>query len=267
MQTKKYNYLTNQINQMNMSFLIKLATLTNNSTMMELLKITSERIDERLTEIDREFSAFNYDSLVSKFQRGDITPLTSSNDFKTIYNSAILAEQMTNGVYKPYFAGKFDPSEIVKSWAIEQVFDQNLKPLLNNPEVVGIYLESEDRIKFSTKQNSDFRWNIDIKSPSEEMNSLTTYYLKNGAVSTTNSTDLGNSLKSNRSDILQTTVIRNSLVESTIWSLVGNLVSETEFMSFIAHYNLTGILIDKQNEVLNYNLGSVITRKETTIER
>lgn len=70
MQTKKYNYLTNQINQMNMSFLIKLATLTNNSTMMELLKITSERIDERLTEIDREFSAFNYDSLVSKFQRG-----------------------------------------------------------------------------------------------------------------------------------------------------------------------------------------------------
>jgi hypothetical protein len=267
MQTKNYNFLTNQINQMNMSFLIKIATLTNNSTMMELLKVTSERINDRLAEIDREFSAFRYDSLVSKFQRGDMTPLTSSNDFKTIYNSAILAEQMTNGVYKPYFAGKFDPSEIVKSWAIEEVFDQNLKPLLNNPEVVGIYLESEGRIKFSTKQNSDFRWDINIKTPFEETDSLTTYYLKNGAIATTTDADLGNSLKTDRSDIQQATVIRNSLVESTIWSLVGNLVSETEFMSYIAHYNLTGILLDRRNEVLNYNLGSVIDHKENAIEK
>ncbi|MDR4932973.1 FAD:protein FMN transferase [Companilactobacillus paralimentarius] len=260
MKNEKYYLKTKTINQMNMNFLIKLATLTTNVTVMELLKVATERIDERLQEIDRQFSAFRYDSLVSKFQRGDQKPLTTSNDFKQIYNSAILSEQMTNGIYRPYFAGKFDPSTIVRSWAIEQVFDETLKPLLKNPEVVGVYLSGDQNIKFATKQDSDFRWEINIPN-SEEI--LTTYYLKNGAISTfENDEFLGNTYKMNQADNHQTTVIRSSLIEDSIWALVGSSSKKEEFMSFIKHYNLTGIVVDKQDNVLNFNLGSIIDNKE-----
>lgn len=265
MKNEKYYLKTKTINQMNMNFLIKLATLTTNVTVMELLKVATERIDERLQEIDRQFSAFRYDSLVSKFQRGNQKPLTASNDFKQIYNSAILSEQMTNGIYKPYFAGKFDPSVIVRNWAIEQVFDETLKPLLKNPEVVGVYLSGDRSIKFATKQNSDFHWEINISNAEED---LTTYYLKNGAISTfENDEFLGNTYKMNQADNHQTTVIRSSLIEASIWALVGSSSKKEEFMSFIKHYNLTGIVVDKQDNILNFNLGSIIDNKETVLNK
>lgn len=58
MKNEKYYLKTKTINQMNMNFLIKLATLTTNVTVMELLKVATERIDERLQEIDRQFFCF-----------------------------------------------------------------------------------------------------------------------------------------------------------------------------------------------------------------
>ena len=229
--------------------------------MVEELKVTTERIERQLHEIDLKFSPFRYDSLVSRFQRGDQTPLTSSDDFKNIYNSAILSEQMTNGTYHPYFAGQFDPSVIVKAWAIERVFDESLKPLLSNPEVVGVCLSADGDSKFATKMNSDFRWTIKVPN-TETDEALTTYYLKNGAISTFNNDGFGNSIKMNHSDVKQTTIIRSSLVEADIWSLVGNSSSLEEFMYFIAHYNLTGILVDKNEQVINFNLGTVIDNQE-----
>lgn len=257
MKNEKYYLNIKTINQMNLNFLIKLATLTRNATVMELLKVTTDRINERLKEIDLQFSSFRYDSMVSKFQRGDKTPLTSSNDFKRIYNAAILSEQMTNGIYKPYFAGKFAPSVVVKSWAIEQVFNENLKPLLKNPEIVGVYLGTGSSMKFATRQDSSFSWEIVIPSAEDEQ-ILTTYYLKNGAIATSTTNLTGYDLRRIKSDIKQSTVIRGSLVEASVWSLVATLSDKEEFSSFVAHYNLTGIFLDKSEQTVNFNLGNIV---------
>lgn len=260
MKNRKYFINTNKINQMNTNFLIKLATITNSFTVMELLKVTTERINAHLAKIDREFSAFRYDSLVSQFQRGNSRPLANSADFKAVYNAAMLSEQMTNGIYSPYFAGKFDPRVIVINWAIEQAFNQELKPLLKNPEVVGVYLEGSDSKKFATKQDVDFNWTIAIDSDDD---SIAIYYLKNGAISTSEASNfVGNALKRTQSDIKQATVIRSSLVEAAVWSLVATSSDIEMFKTFIEHYNLTGIVAEKNDQLLNFNFGSIIDNKQ-----
>lgn len=248
MKTNQQTILKNEINQMNMNFVIKLVTVSSNPVVMEQLKMVTERVDKHLRRIDELFSPFRYDSLVSKFQRGDHEPVTSSEDFKSIYNSAILSQQMTNGIYRPYFAGRFDPSEIVRNWAIEQVFNEDLKPLLNTPEIEAIYLSGDSNSKFATKQGSDFRWAIEVTNPRNIEKTDTTYYLQNGAVA------------SFRNDDKQTTIIRSSLVEAGIWSFVGTNTTVDEFMPFVSHYNLTGIINGLEN--LNFNLGSIIENKK-----
>lgn len=240
--------LKNEINQMNMNFVIKLVALSSSPVVMEKMKVVSNRVNEHLKQIDQMFSPFRYDSLVSKFQRGDHSPLTSSEEFKAIYNSAILSQQMTNGIYHPYFAGRFDPSDIVRNWAMEQVFNDDLKPLLQTSGIVAIYISGAGNSKFATKQGVDFRWAIDVTNPSDDEDITTTYYLQNGAVA---------SYKNNNK---KATIIRSSLVEAGIWSLVGSSVSTDEFMPFVEHYNLTGI-VNGQSEI-NFNLGSVIEVKK-----
>jgi hypothetical protein len=106
--------LKNEINQMNMNFVLKLVALSSSPMVMEQMRVVVARVNEHLKQIDKAFSPFRYDSLVSKFQRGDQSPLASSNEFKTIYNSAILAQQMTNDIYHPYFAGRLTRQILLK---------------------------------------------------------------------------------------------------------------------------------------------------------
>lgn len=252
MKTKKQLLFTKEINQMNMDFVIKLVALSSSVTVMKRMKVAVEQLEEHLKKIDTQFSSFQYDSLVSKFQRGDQTPLTSSNDFKSIYNSAILAEQMTNGIYRPYFAGRFDPSDIVKNWAIEQAFNDELKPLLATPDIIAIYLSGDESIKFATKQDADFSWTINIPDYQNTADPITSYYLKNGAIATVKN---GKTSK-------QTTIIRSSLVEAGIWAIVGSVSTVNEFMPFIEHYNLTGITAGSNDELVNFNFGSIVSKKD-----
>jgi len=98
MKTENQMILKKEINQMNMNFIIKLVTMGSNITVMEQFKSVTEKINQHLQRIDEIFSPFRYDSLVSRYQRGDESPLTYSNDFKEVYNAAILSQQMTNSV-------------------------------------------------------------------------------------------------------------------------------------------------------------------------
>jgi len=261
MQIKKYLFPSTTINQMNMNFKIEIATTNPDSSIMEQLNSASDGIAEMLAEVDRDFSLFKYDSLVSRFQRGDNEPLRTSNDFKLIYDSAILAEQMTAGLYMPYFAGKYDPSDLVKGWAIERAFEEYLEPLLKNQNIDGIWLSGGGQIKVATKSGSDFRWSIDIRDSEKENEIVTTYYLKNGVISLQENI-IDGSLHKNQSGVKQAIIVGTNLVETAIWALVATSNKAEKFLPFVERYNLSGILIDKVNEPLNFSKGLVVCSKE-----
>lgn len=266
MQETKYYFPNRVINQMNIPFTVKIATTDPDDIVMEQLKVATERIDAKLAQIDRDFSPFRYDSLVSKYQRGDRDPILSSSDFQTVYGQTVLAEQMTDGIFTPYFAGRYDPTGLVKGWAIEQAFDECLIPLLQDTKIEGISLNGGGDIKFATKQGSDFNWGIGIENPDDLQAILATYYLKNGAIATSGNSKRGEHIiRKYPNDVKQVTVVSHSLVDADIWATVGVASGLAKFANFIEEYDLSGMLVDKDRSPINFSEGTIANAQKTPL--
>lgn len=266
MQETKYYFPNKVINQMNIPFTVKIATDDPDDVVMEQLKVAAERINDFLIQIDRDFSPFRYDSLVSQYQRGDRSPILDSNDFQTVYAQSVLAEQMTDRVFTPYFAGRYDPTGLVKGWAIEQAFDKFMVPLLEDTHIEGISLNGGGDIKSATKQGSTFNWGIGIENPDELQDVLATYYLKNGAIATSGNSKRGEHIvRKYPNDVEQVTVVSHSLVDADIWATVGVAAGLEKFANFIEEYDLSGILVDKDHAPINFNEGMIANAQKTPL--
>ena len=101
MKKDKYYFPNKVIDRMNIPFTVKLATTDPDSVVMKQLEVATKEIDAKLYQIELDFSTFRYDSLVSRFQRGDNDPLMESTDFQSVYAQATLAEQMTDSILLP----------------------------------------------------------------------------------------------------------------------------------------------------------------------
>ncbi|MFC6176334.1 FAD:protein FMN transferase [Companilactobacillus huachuanensis] len=266
MKTNQYFFPNQVIEQMNIPFTVKLATTDPDEVVMEQLKLATDKINHRLVEIDRDFSPFRTDSLVSKYQRGDRNPILDSNDFQIVYGQAILAEQMTDKIFTPYFDGKFDPTGLVKGWAIEQTFDKYLTPLLDDPKIEGISLNGGGDIKFATKVNSEFCWGIGIEDPDNLQRILATYYLKNGAIATSGDSKRGEHIvRQIPNKIEQVTVVDKSLVTADIWATVGVSAGLDKFSEFVEKYQLSGIIIDQHRSPINFSEGMITNVEKTPL--
>ena len=255
----KYYFPKQIIEQMNLEFTVELATADPNQLVMEQLKVAGDRVEARLHQIDLDFSPFRYDSLVSKYQRGDRTPILESTDFQAVYGQAVLAEQMTDGIFTPYFAGRYDPTSLVKDWAIEQCLDEYLKPLLKNPRIDGVSLSCDGEMRMAVRPNSDFRWEINIVDPADSQTIMTTYYLKGGAVAISDNHKYS---ESTHNQVEQVTVISNSLIDADIWATVGVSASVEKFAEMINEYHLSGLMISKNSIPLDFNEGAIANVQE-----
>jgi FAD:protein FMN transferase len=79
-----------------------------------------DRVFSRLTQIDRRFSTYRYNSEVSRFRRGELREDELSSDFRIVMRGCLEMEKATNGYFSAWFSGEFDPSGYVKAWAIRE---------------------------------------------------------------------------------------------------------------------------------------------------
>lgn len=266
MEENKYYFPNQVINQMNIPFTVKLATKNPDPVVYQQLNVVADQINQCLHQIDLDFSPFRPDSLVSRFQRGDQQPLLESTDFQSIYAQTILAEQMTDSIFTPYFDGQYDPTGLVKGWAVETTFDKIMKPLLQDPRIEGVSLNGGGDIKFATKANTDFRWGIGIEDPNDLQKIVATYHLQNGAIATSGDSKRGEHIvRKYQNDIKQVTVLSNSLVDADIWATVGIAAGEPEFTELVKKYSLTGTLIDENHKFLNFSEGMIANVKKTPL--
>ncbi|MCD5533155.1 FAD:protein FMN transferase [Lactobacillus delbrueckii] len=123
------------------------------------------KIYTELKRIEADFSAFLPDSLVSRFAEGDESILLANAEFQEVYAAALLAKEETAGAFDPYFAGKFDPTGLVKGWAVKKIFASCLMPLAAFPEVTGLCINGGGDLQAWTR--GDFRWKTGIENPAQ----------------------------------------------------------------------------------------------------
>ena len=248
----EYKYISIVINKFDLPFEIKLATPNAELIDQKVIDGTIEQISEKIKKYDDIFSLENKESLLSRFQDGEEAGLMASETFKEVYEQTIMAEQMTQHYFSSYFNGKYDPIGLLNGWMIDQIFNRYLLPLLSADGIDGVSLRCGEDVRLASRPNIDFRWRIAIKDPKNLGILLATYFLQNGAVSTSNEM---RSLRNEKSNIEQVTIVSNNALDANIWSSAGVSAGTIKFPEFLSKYHLTGMIVDKYAGMENFRDG------------
>jgi FAD:protein FMN transferase len=70
--------------------------------------------------VDATFSPFREDSEVSRFGRGEVTVTDCAPEFAEVLGECAAAQAISGGYFTTTPGGQFDPSGLVKGWAVER---------------------------------------------------------------------------------------------------------------------------------------------------
>lgn len=119
-----------------------------------------EIIFEYLWRIDEQFSPYKNESEVSKINEGKISIENCSREMQEVLEIAGSTKKQTNGYFDVWNNAKFDPSGIVKGWAIWKASQKLLELGYKNfsLEIAG------DLQTYGINENGD-KWRIGIQNP------------------------------------------------------------------------------------------------------
>jgi len=109
--------------------------------------------------VDDIFSTYKATSEISKLNRGEITLEQYNDDMKTILALSEQTKRDTDGYFDIKHEGVYDPSGIVKGWAI-----QNAAMLLKGWNVHNFYIDAGGDIQVSGNKDGN-PWRVGIRNP------------------------------------------------------------------------------------------------------
>lgn len=224
---------------MTMPFTLSLA-VTDEVAGQALLQKLAGAVLADLKAIEDKFSAFRPDSLVSRYRAGE-KDVMLDRDFQEVYVRSLAAQEETAGGFDPYFEGAYNPTGLVKGWAIERVFNRHLKPVLAYGDVEAVCLNGAGDMQLATSPVSDFIWQVGVERADNLQELVTRLSLKDGAVATSGYSKKGNHIVGASSDLAQVTVVALSLTEADLWATALLALPEEDARAQIAQHKLSGL--------------------------
>jgi FAD:protein FMN transferase len=109
--------------------------------------------------VDEMFSTYKETSEISKLNRGELAPEQYSADMQTILRLSEQTKKDTDGYFDIERDGIYDPSGIVKGWAI-----QNAAELLKAWKFYNFYVDAGGDIQVSGNKGGN-PWRVGIRNP------------------------------------------------------------------------------------------------------
>ncbi|VDK13591.1 hypothetical protein OAL24_00396 [Oenococcus sicerae] len=223
----KYSLLTFEIKQMNLPFTGQVVVAHDDELTRSLLLKKALAIEKWLMDVDQRFSSFRSDSELSLYNAGKLDFEQTSPIFKQIFALTVFAEEQTQGLFSANYRGQYDPTGLVKGWAIEKAQQIQLKPLLSDPNFIAINLNGGGDMQFATRLDSDWNWSIGISDPFDNEKILSKIVMKNAAIATSGTSQRGDHLidpasgqavLKQKNSIISTSVLCPSLTLADIWA-------------------------------------------------
>ena len=135
------------------------------------MPITLEIVDAKVTQddldavfayfvsVDERFSTYKETSEISQFNRGELLPEAYSDDLKTVLALCEQTKKETRGYFDIWHNGMYDPSGIVKGWAI-----QNASQMLKAQRFQHFYVDAGGDMQVSGKKDGAL-WRVGIRNP------------------------------------------------------------------------------------------------------
>lgn len=258
-------YKTYVLKRMNMPFTIVFVRDNFDETLIEALNQVVNEIDKYLKNVEEKFSPFLPDSLVSRHTDlgEDLQEDFFDLEYQEVYGRSLMAKKETQGLFNPFFDGKYNPTGIVKGWTIENAFMKYIKLLIDNNIIEAGAINGAGDIQVGTKLDSNFSWEIGIENPEDKDKIIAKYSIKNGAVATSGLSKKGQHIKSdNDINHVQVTVVGRYLSDVDVLATAGVAANENIWSEIVENKQLTGILLTKEGKKRVFEEGKI-----TDVER
>lgn len=206
--------------------------------------------------VDEKFSPYKKTSEVSSIHDGNILPKNASNDMKEILALAEKTKQESHGYFDVYHEGKFDPSGIVKGWAILQA-----AKLLEKKGFTNFYVNAGGDVQVSGLNARQKPWTVGIQNPFTTKEIVKVISLSNKGIATSGTAIRGQHIynpKENKpiTDIVSLTVVGPNVLEADRFATAAFAMGN-EGINFINSIpGLEGYMINKEG-IATYTKGFV----------
>lgn len=244
-----FKFKTYVLKRMNMPFTIAFVRDSFDEILIDALNQIVYEIDKYLQNVEEKFSPFLSESLVSRHT--DLGEELQDDffdiEYQEVYSRSIIAKKETQGLFDPFFNGKYNPTGFVKGWAIENAFMKYIKPLIDNNIIEAGAINGAGDIQVGTRLDSNFSWETGIENPEDKGKIIAKYSIKNGAVATSGLSKKGQHIKSdNDINHVQVTVVGTYLSDVDVLATAGVVANEKIWSEIVESKLLTGILLTKE---------------------
>jgi len=122
-----------------------------------------DRVFSFFAMVDASYSPFKSDSQVARIDRGELALNDASDEMQSILMLADLTEQQTLGYFTVWQNGRFNPSGIVKGWAIYQAAD-----IVREAGFTDFYIDAGGDVQAYGRNPQAEPWQIGIRNPFEQ---------------------------------------------------------------------------------------------------
>lgn len=120
----------------------------------------ARQVFDYLRRIDDQYSPYKPESEVSRISRGDLPIDDASDEMKDIIQLAVDTKALTHGYFDVWFNNKFDPSGLVKGWAI-----YHAAAILEQAGYRNYCIDGAGDIEIRGRNEDDQPWRIGIRNP------------------------------------------------------------------------------------------------------
>ncbi len=226
-----------------------------------------EKIFDYFRSVDERFSTYKTTSEISAINRGSVKLADASDEMKEVFHLAEETKRITNGYFniqKP--DGSFDPSGLVKGWAIH-----NAAKRIRAAGFHNYFVDAGGDIEVGGKNEAGKAWSVGIRDPFDENYAriVKVVYLKDGqGIATSGITVRGQHIwnphdKENKPiiGIMSVTVIGPNIYEADRFATAAFAMG-TKGIAFIENLaHCEGYMIDETG-VATYTSGFLDSTKE-----
>lgn len=195
-------------------------------------------------QVDERYSPYKETSEVSAINRGEIVAEHYSEELREILSLATDTKQQSDGYFDVWHNGVFDPSGIVKGWAIQEAA-RRLGEVTKD-----YYVEAGGDIQVSGNSPTGTPWRIGIRHPSDRTQNVAVLQLRDGGVATSGTAIRGQHIYNPHSqapldEIVSLTVVGPRIVDADRYATAGFAMGEQgiEFIAGLPDYE--GYAINK----------------------
>ncbi len=197
--------------------------------------------------VDEKFSTYKNTSEIMKINRGEIDEINYSDDMKEIFELSEKTRKETDNYFDiKKFDGSYDPSGLVKGWAIYKA-----SLLLKENGFNNFCIEAGGDIETSGLNNEGKAWTIGIRNPFKNKEIVKVLESKNKGIATSGNYIRGNHIynpknkKEKLEDIVSMTVIGPNIYEADRFATAAFAMGKNGIMFIENLQGFEGYMIDK----------------------